>query len=421
MAMGGSSLVPALCEIAARVQRGRTQDDVLRIAGDGVHRLGMRFTAFQIDGSMLVLRHVATAPERARALEEMAGRPLRGLRASLAACSDVVEILSRREPVYRERIELFTTFFRAATGKDIGILDERPATAGLVNGVLAPISVREQPWGLLSVYSETFAAADASGISLFATHVASALEIAEYIEALERTQSELVERERLAALGELSAIIAHEVRNPLGAMFAAVATLRRALRSAPPFAEAEQADSVVDVIDEEARRLSSIVTDLLEFARPAALQLDRASLAEVLTDVASSATTRPEASAVDLRVDVEPGLPCIPLDRRLFRQAVENLVLNGLQAMPRGGTLIVRARTEHRGRDALACVDVIDTGGGIKSEHGGRVFEPFFTTKATGTGLGLPLVKRVVDAHGGSLSFVSSGAGTTFTVGVPIS
>ena len=89
--------------------------------------------------------------------------------------------------------------------------------------------------------------------------------------------------------------------------------------------------------------------------------------------------------------------------------------------MPRGGTLIVRARREERGRDHRACVDVIDTGHGIDDTARTRMFEPFFTTKAAGTGLGLPLVKRVVDAHGGELSFVSSSAGTTFTVGMPIS
>jgi signal transduction histidine kinase len=89
--------------------------------------------------------------------------------------------------------------------------------------------------------------------------------------------------------------------------------------------------------------------------------------------------------------------------------------------MPRGGTLIVRARREERGRDQLACVDVIDTGHGIDESARSRVFEPFFTTKTTGTGLGLPLVKRVIDAHGGELSFVSSNTGTTFTVGMPIS
>ncbi len=420
----GGSLVTALSELAARVQRGRTQDDVLRIAGEGLFRLGMRFNAFQKDRCQLVLRHAATAPKRLAAIESMIGRSVRGLRAPISECSGAAEIILGRKNVYRESIDLFATFFHAATGKDVRPLDDAPATAGIANGVIAPIFVREEPWGLLSVYSDVFRESDAPAVALFATHVGSALEVAEYIEALERAQKELVERERLAALGELSAIVAHEIRNPLGAVFGAVANLQRLMRDAPVFTSTDHATSftgLVGVIDEEAQRLNAIVTDLLEFARPASLRLDRSSLAEVLSDVASSATVRPEASAVELKVDVEPGLPAIPLDRRLFRQAVLNLVLNGLQAMPRGGTLIVRARTEQRGDGTLACVDVIDTGVGIKSEDTMRVFEPFFTTKTSGTGLGLALVKRVVDAHGGVLSFVSSSAGTTFTVGVPLS
>jgi signal transduction histidine kinase len=244
--------------------------------------------------------------------------------------------------------------------------------------------------------------------------VGSALDVAGYIEALERAKTELAHRERLAALGELAAIIAHEVRNPLGAMFASVAGLRKLV-------DHPDARVLVGVIDEETRRLDSIVSDLLDFARPANLRVVESSLAQVVTDVASSVASRPEAAVVEMKVDVEPELPTISMDRRLMHQAVMNLVLNGLQAMPRGGTLIVRARREDRGRDRLACVDVIDTGNGIDASARARIFDPFFTTTAAGTGLGLPLVKRVVDAHGGELSFVSSSAGTTFTVGVPIS
>lgn len=381
----------------------------------------MRFNAFQKDGCQIVLRHVSTAPKRRAAIEATIGRCIIGLRAPIAECADAAEIIAGRRNIYRENMDMFASFFRASTGVDLSPLDATPATAGLAHGVIAPIFVREQPWGLVSVYSDAFQASDAPAVALFATHVGSALEVAEYIEALERAQKELVDRERLAALGELSAIIAHEIRNPLGAVFASVASLQRILRDEPAFPRSEDSTALVGILDEEARRLNCIVTDLLEFARPASLRLDRSSLADVLSDVASSATARPEASAVELKVDVEPGLPPIPLDRRLFRQAVFNLVLNGLQAMPRGGTLIVRARSEQRAKGALACVDVIDTGVGIRGEDRPRVFEPFFTTKTSGTGLGLPLVKRVVDAHGGVVSFVSSSAGTTFTVGVPLS
>ena len=418
----GDTLVTALSELAARVQRGRTQDEVLRIAGEGLGKLGMRFCAFQLDGAELVLRYIRTAPRRLAAIERVVGGPLRGLRAPRDACAMAAEMVAQREIVFREDLDLFGSFIQAATGHDVAPLDASPSTAGICNGVIAPISVKERPWGFVAVYSPSFRASDAAAVALFATQVGSSLEVAGYIEALEVAQRELLHRERLAALGELAAIIAHEVRNPLGAMFASVAGLQRVLRSETPQAkEVEEGRLLVGVLDEEAARLNSIVSDLLEFARPTSLRLDRSSLADVVSEVASSASSRPEASSVDVRVDVEPGLPAIAMDPRLIRQAVYNLVLNGLQAMPRGGTLIMRTRKELRGVDTLACVDVIDTGIGIPGEDSSRVFEPFFTTKATGTGLGLPLVKRVVDAHGGVLSFVSSKAGTTFTVGVPIS
>lgn len=418
--MEGMTLLTSLLELAARVQRGRTLQDVLRVAGDGLDALGMRFIAFQLDGSELVLRHLATASSRLAAVEQMIGCKLHGLRAPLDQCPPVREVIRGRKILVREDLDVFERFLIAATGYDPTPLDGAPATAGIANGVLAPIFVREQPWGLLSVVSQDFRRADATGVALFAAQVGSALEVAEYIEALGRAQKELVDRERLAALGELSAIVAHEVRNPLGAIFASVAGLRRVLRAAGPFPSVGDADVLVGVLDEEAQRLNEIVSDLLAFAQPTPVRRSRSSLGELVKDVALSAAARPEASVVEIEVDVDPELPSVFMDRRLLRQALYNVVLNALQAMPRGGTLTVRARKEPRGDDTLACVDVSDTGVGIREEDAGRVFEPFFTTKATGTGLGLPLVKRVVDAHGGVVSFVSNSSGTTFTVGVPV-
>lgn len=386
----------------------------MRIAGQGVSLLGMRFVVFSVDGRDLVLRWLSTAPRRLAAIEAMIGRSVRGLRAPIEQCAPAAELLSRRENIYREDLDLFDRFLRASTGLNPSVLEALPSTASICNGILAPITVKEEPWGILCVYSHSFRQADADAVALFALQVSSALDVAGYIEALERAKTELAHRERLAALGELAAIIAHEVRNPLGAMFASVDGLRKVV-------DHPDGKILVGVIDEETKRLDSIVSDLLDFARPTTLRVAHGSLAQVVSEVTSSVAARPEASVVEMKLDVEPELPAIPMDRRLMHQAVMNLVLNGLQAMPRGGTLIVRARREERGRDRLACVDVIDTGHGIDEHARSRIFEPFFTTKAAGTGLGLPLVKRVVDAHGGKLSFVSSSAGTTFTVGVPIS
>jgi len=407
--MGEIQLVSELSEIAARVQRGRTQGDVLRIAGDGVAALGMRFAAFALEGDELVLRRLATAPARRAALVNLLERAPEGLRAPARACPPIADVLARRAHVFREDHDVFHRFVHAATGRDASVLEAEPATRSVCRGVLAPIFVRDEPWGALSLYSPAFSESDASAVALFAIHVGSALEVASTIAALEHAQKELVERERFAALGELAAFIAHEVRNPLGAITLSLSGLRRHVAD-------EDARKLVDVIDDESQRLNSVVSDLLDFARPTSLRVHPASLGEMVSDVASLVATRPEARAVDVKLDVESDLPEVPMNARLMRHAVLNLVLNGLQAMPAGGTLTLRARKER----AFACVDVIDTGTGIDSAAHAHVFEPFFTTKAAGTGLGLPLVKRVVDAHRGTLGFVSSSAGTTFTVGVPL-
>jgi signal transduction histidine kinase len=110
----------------------------------------------------------------------------------------------------------------------------------------------------------------------------------------------------------------------------------------------------------------------------------------------------------------------IEVDARLVRQALINLLLNSVQAMPKGGSIILSTRVERRGERLFACVDVTDTGSGIALEDQKRILEPFFTTKATGTGLGLPLVKRVVEAHQGELALTSSTMGSTFTMRLPM-
>ena len=415
--LGGPTLVASLSELAAHVQRGRTQETVLRIAGDGIAILGMRFLAFQIDGDELVLRHLATAPQRLAALERCIGRPVRALRAPLAECAPAGQIVAARRNIYREDLDLFDRFCRAATGFDPTTLDSTPGTAGVSNGVLAPVFVRERAWGLISVVSPTFRPEDADAVALFATHVGSALEVALFIEELEaanenlhRAQRDLVERERLAALGELGAIIAHEVRNPLGVIFNAVASLRRSIDGG----KEEEADLLVSIVEEEAARLNGIVSDLLELARPTQLRLAPVPIAHVLDSVvANVAAMEPSSRAID--VQIERDLPLVEIDPRLMRQALYNLVLNAAQASGPHGRVVVTARVA---QGALR-VEVTDDGPGIRPENWTRIFEPFFTTKPSGTGLGLALVKRVVEMHGGTVNVRSDG-GTTFALALPL-
>jgi PAS domain S-box-containing protein len=227
---------------------------------------------------------------------------------------------------------------------------------------------------------------------------------------LARAQDQLVRQERLAALGELAAIIAHEVRNPLGVIFNSMVSLRRTMKPAG------EAKMLFDMVGEEADRLNRIVGDLLTFAKPSPAKLSPEPIARVAEEaVAAALSTVP--GRVTMARDFQEGLPLVPMDAHLMRQAILNVALNAVQAMPEGGTLSVGVRLA----DRAAVIELGDTGPGIPDEVRHRIFEPFFTTRATGTGLGLAIVKRIVDDHHGRVE-VGPGlkGGTVFRMSLPL-
>jgi len=234
---------------------------------------------------------------------------------------------------------------------------------------------------------------------------------------LAAARAEMVQRERFTALGELSAIVAHEVRNPLGVIFNAVASLRRLLK-----AEGDAA-MLLDILAEESDRLNRMVGDLLDYTRPRDLILQAEDVSRVLQDGMDAVGPQQQGGSqrVTFSVDVAADVPRVPMDRRLIRQVLVNVLVNALQAMPQGGGVHVRARREAHGNKEMLRVDVVDQGCGIPTELVHRVFEPFFTTKAQGTGLGLAVVKRIIEQHHGDLSLESTpGRGTTFTFRLPL-
>lgn len=416
----GMELVRALSELATSVQRGRTAEDVLRIAGEGSARLGIRLLVFQVDGDDLVLRSLATSPERYEAVERLIEKRIVGLRAPLDRCGSAAEIVTRRTSVHRPDLDLFVRFIVAATGRDPLPLEASPATSGISNGVVTPLFVHDEPWGLLVMLSPSLRSEDAAAVALFATHVGAALEVAEFVRTLQQTQEELIARERLATIGELAAAVAHEIRNPLGVLFNSFATLRHLVQETLGRSRRTDAEVLLSIVSEETEHLNEIVTDLLELARPWAMRTKETSLASVVRDVAKAVPRLPEGAAIDLRIELCAEMPPVELDARMVRQALLNLVVNALQAMPAGGTLEIATRIEHRDERSFACIDVTDTGAGIRLEDHARVLEPFYTTKPAATGLGLPLVKRVVEAHDGELGFASDETGTTFTIRLPL-
>jgi two-component system sensor histidine kinase HydH len=292
---------------------------------------------------------------------------------------------------------------------------------GVTSGLVLPLVIRDRAIGVACIIESQgprrFTPQEVERASAITNQLALALEQARLIEDLKesyaelaRTQEQLVQRERLAALGELAAIVAHEVRNPLGVIFNSVSYIRRLIGAGNP------ALPMVEIVAEEADRLNHIVDDLLYFARPASPSLSPVPLLRLLEDAVRAALT--DATGVTVEWFVEDELP-VPVDERMIRQAFINLALNAVQAMPQGGTLRLGLRRAPGPRPEVQ-VEFTDTGSGIPTDMRARIFEPFFTTKAKGTGLGLAIVKRIIESHAGRVVIESEpGRGTTFRLFLP--
>jgi signal transduction histidine kinase len=263
--------------------------------------------------------------------------------------------------------------------------------------------------------------------------------IARNVEYLSQVQSTIRYSSKLAALGRLSAGVAHEVKNPLNAMmihlellrqqFAPIASSRAtsaspraghgkalAVVAEPPPIDAGQAIQHVDVIANEIRRLDAVVQGFLKFSRPEDLKLQPVVLSALFDEIIP--ILRPEADRVHVEVIVEcHDAPDVNGDPAMLRQAFLNLALNACQAMPDGGTLRMVC---HPAREHRVAVEFIDTGVGIRPENLQRIFDLYFTTKEKGSGIGLSMVYRTVQMHDGDVEVQSTpGAGTKFSVLLP--
>jgi two-component system sensor histidine kinase PilS (NtrC family) len=244
-----------------------------------------------------------------------------------------------------------------------------------------------------------------------------------------RMEAELRRSERLAAVGELSAGMAHEVRNPLAAISGSIQMLRAGLGAGEEDAERRR---LMDIVVRETDRVDALITEFLRFARPAQPKLVPVELASLVADVLEVfAGETPER--VTLECDVPGGIQA-HADGDHLRQLLWNLLLNGVQAISGAGRLRVSARAvgapqeqAWEGRNATQAANrrwvevcVADSGGGIPPEVLERIFEPFFTTRRSGSGLGLATVHRIVEAHGGSLGVKSApGEGTEVRILLP--
>ena len=229
---------------------------------------------------------------------------------------------------------------------------------------------------------------------------------------LRQIQDELSSKRQLAVVGELAAAIAHEVRNPLAVIVNAVAGLRRgSLRE-------EDKTTLLDIVEEEAGRLNRLVGDLLRFARPFSISRQPVSLAEMANRFNEADHGTP---AIGVRVDGSPEAETVWVDPNLFRLVFDNLISNARQSMRDGGTVDVRIRKELATNEPYVRIEIQDQGHGMPPDVRRRALDPFYTTRPSGTGLGLPIVQRIVEAHGGWLGIESAeGVGTTVTMQFPV-
>jgi signal transduction histidine kinase len=231
-------------------------------------------------------------------------------------------------------------------------------------------------------------------------------------ESVRRIGDEIEMSRRLSASGRVTGGVAHEVKNPINAIVLHLQLLQTKLAELDPDTRRH-----MDIIGSEIHRLDRVVATLVDFMRARELHLEEVDLRRVLEDVAMLASPDAEAHGVNIKIDMADDPLPIKVDMDLMKQALLNVVLNGVQAMPQGGPLTISAR-----RDGNAVVaEVCDRGVGIAEEAHDKIFELYFTTKKDGNGIGLAQTYQILDWHHGSVAFESTeGVGTTFRFRIPL-
>ena len=232
---------------------------------------------------------------------------------------------------------------------------------------------------------------------------------------LERSRETLLQSEKMALVGKLAAGTAHSIRNPLTSVKMRLFSLSRTLDLSDPQRED------FEVISQEIRHIDTIVQNFLEFSRPPKLMMQTVSPSDIVDSAIQLLKHRIQSYDVDIRLNREEPLPELQADPEQLKEVIVNLVVNACEAMEGGGTIVIQEEIgfEETSRGSVV-IRLADDGPGIPESVQERILEPFFTTKEEGTGLGLSIAGRIIEQHGGSLTFTSKeGGGTTFIITLP--
>jgi len=306
--------------------------------------------------------------------------------------------------------------------------------------VVKPFSLEQKRVGLIRLGLSTTGLADVTrqaqrgilwySLGLAAVGVVGAVAIfwiqARHLAERRRLEAAVAHEQRLSAMGNLAAGVAHEIKNPLNAISMGLQRLRMEFVPSTPEARHEYTE-FTRIIEAEVGRLNTIVNQFLSLARPLRLTLADEPLAPLLREVLALLSPQASAHGVTIVEKFEAEGMCLRLDRQQFCQALMNVLLNAIQAMPKGGTLTVQAEPEaspgesETGGGNRVKVVISDTGPGIPPESLDRIFEPYFTTKEGGTGLGLAMARRIIEEHQGSINAGNQpGSGARFVIELPL-
>lgn len=303
---------------------------------------------------------------------------------------------------------------------------------GIRSELAVPVKIANKVLGVLNVESKTLNAFDKRDeklLEILASHSATAISNLEYAgnlkklvrkktKELRQAQKQLLRAERMAGIGEAAAMVGHDLRNPLQVMANILYLANKSLAALPTegkkLVEKHDIEELMATVGEQLQYMSKIVNDLQDYARPIELNLVETDLHQLIRDTLSTMII---PQNVKVSIVNEDKFPLLVVDPALMKRVFSNLITNALQAMPDGGRLTIRLSKQEK----RALVSIQDTGVGIASKNRSKIFQPLFTTKARGQGFGLPVCKRLVEAHDGSIHVRSRvGQGSTFIVEFPL-